>query len=154
MQKSILGIVIFILIGFVVSFLLGLVFGLNFILGALGFIFIILASFKGMQAKSKAKIANAKNIANLEALSKDDLDKKDDKKQEKDFLKALDTSRFSLGVELSFSLFRILAYVFIIASIVILQTFSLFHAVGYIAGISFIVVILIIAYIVKLSIKA
>ncbi|PAF49368.1 hypothetical protein BKH43_06905 [Helicobacter sp. 13S00401-1] len=154
MQKSILGIVIFILIGFGVSFLLGWVFGVNFSLGALGFIFIVIASFKGMQAKSKAKIKNAKDIANLEALSKNDLDKKDDKKQEKELLKALDTSKFSLGVELSFSLFRILAYIFIVASIVILQIFGIFHAVGYIAGISFIVVILIIAYIVKLSIKA
>lgn len=95
----------------------------SFIASFLSYIYIMFASYKSINAKLLDKIKKAKELEG------------EQKEKSKKLLKFIDFSKASLGFELSFSFARILAFIVMIATLIILEIFHLFYPIVYIAGI-------------------
>ncbi|MGX2972391.1 hypothetical protein [Helicobacter sp. T3_23-1059] len=122
-------------IAFGVYFVLDFGYGLSFFMAQVSAFLVVLSSFYAMKARLKKHqdtIANndEKQLENMQNQHKTKQD--DDDSQEQ---KSSPISRFILGIQLSFGLYRVLAYLVLAVGIILLMDFGYFCVLGYIAGV-------------------
>lgn len=116
----------------VVHFVLGFGYAISFFVAQVSAFLVVLSSFYAMKNKLKKARLESKE-------SKESADRKphsiQDSTQDDEEPKPSPVSRFILGVELSFGLYRVLAYLALAVGIVVLMDLGLFCVLGYIAGV-------------------
>lgn len=96
--------------------------------GFLSYIVLMFATFKSINNKISQKIQNAKALESMESTESKGQDSKK-------ILKFIDLSKVSLGFELSFSVPRILAFLFMVASFLLLIFCGVFYPLVYLLGV-------------------
>lgn len=96
--------------------------------GFLSYIILMFATFKSINNKISQKIQNAKALESTESLESKGQDSKK-------ILKFIDLSKVSLGFEFSFSVPRILAFLFMVASFLLLIFCGVFYPLVYLLGV-------------------
>lgn len=128
--STLIGINIALALG--VHFVLGFGYAISFFVAQVSAFLVVLSSFYAMKNKLKKASLEAKE-------SKESTDRKphstQDSTQDDEESKPSPVSRFILGVELSFGLYRVLAYLVLAVGIVVLMDLGLFCVLGYIAGV-------------------
>lgn len=119
-------------LAFGVHFVLGFGYAISFFVAQVSAFLVVLSSFYAMKNKLKKARLESKE-------SKESADRKphstQDFAQDDEEPKPSPVSRFILGVELSFGLYRVLAYLVLAVGIVVLMDLGLFCVLGYIAGV-------------------
>ena len=113
----------------VVHFVLGFGYAISFFVAQVSAFLVVLSSFCAMKNKLKKAGLEAKESADRKPHSTQDSTQDDEEP------KPSPVSRFILGVELSFGLYRVLAYLVLAVGIVVLMDLGLFCVLGYIAGV-------------------
>lgn len=111
-----------------VYFVLGFGYAISFFVAQVSAFLVVLSSFYAMKNKLKKASLESKE-------SKESIDRKPHSTQDDEEPKPSPVSRFILGVELSFGLYRVLAYLVLAVGIVVLMDLGLFCVLGYIAGV-------------------
>lgn len=131
--STLIGINIALALG--VHFVLGFGYAISFFVAQVSAFLVVLSSFYAM--KNKLKKASLESKESKEA--RESTDRKphsaQDCTQDDEEPKPSPVSRFILGVELSFGLYRVLAYLVLAVGIVVLMDLGLFCVLGYIAGV-------------------
>lgn len=115
-------------LAFGVYFVLGFGYAISFFVAQVSAFLVVLSSFYAMKNKLKKASLQSKE-------SKETTDKKSHSTQDDGESKPSPISRFILGVELSFGLYRVLAYLVLAVGIVVLMDLGLFCVLGYIGGV-------------------
>lgn len=123
-------------VAFGVYFVLGFNYAISFFVAQVSAFLVVLSSFYAMKSKLNKHQTNTnenlqENLANHSNTSNDK--QEDDDAQEG--TKASPISSFILGVELSFGLYRVLAYFVLAVGIIVLMDLRFFSVLGYIAGV-------------------
>lgn len=123
-------------VAFGVYVVLGFSYAISFFVAQISAFLVVLSSFKAMKSKLKKHQTSANEytqdrIANTNNTNNDNQD--DNEVQES--TKSSPISRFILGVELSFGLYRVLAYFVLAVGIIALMDLQFFSVLGYIAGV-------------------
>lgn len=118
-------------LAFGVHFALGFGYAMSFFVAQVSAFLVVLSSFYAMKNKLKKAGLEAKESKE----SKESIDRKPHSTQDDEEPKPSPVSRFILGVELSFGLYRVLAYLVLAVGIVVLMDLGLFCVLGYIAGV-------------------
>lgn len=122
-------------LAFAVHFALGFGYAISFFVAQVSAFLVVLSSFYAM--KNKLKKAGLESKESKEA--RESADRKTnstrDFAQDDEEPKPSPISRFILGVELSFGLYRVLAYLVLAVGIVVLMDLGLFCVLGYIGGV-------------------
>ena len=115
-------------LAFGVHFVLGFGYAISFFVAQVSAFLVVLSSFYATKNKLKKASLQSKE-------SKETTDKKFHSTQDDGESKPSPISRFILGVELSFGLYRVLAYLVLAVGIVVLMDLGLFCVLGYIGGV-------------------
>lgn len=99
--------------------------------GFLSYVILMFATFKSINNKISQKIQNAKALESMESTESLESKGQDSKK----ILKFIDLSKVSLGFEFSFSVPRILAFLFMVASFLLLIFCGVFYPLVYLLGV-------------------
>lgn len=128
--STLIGINIALALG--VYFVLGFGYAISFFVAQVSAFLVVLSSFYAMKNKLKKASLESKE-------ARESTDRKphstQDSTQDDEESKPSPVSRFILGVELSFGLYRVLAYLVLAVGIVVLMDLGLFCVLGYIAGV-------------------
>lgn len=119
-------------------FVLGFGYAISFFVAQVSAFLVVLSSFYAMKNKlKKARLESKESKESKDA--RESTDRKphsaQDSTQDDEEPKPSPVSRFILGVELSFGLYRVLAYLVLAVGIVVLMDLGLFCVLGYIAGV-------------------
>lgn len=127
--STLIGINIALALG--VHFVLGFGYAISFFVAQVSAFLVVLSSFYAMKNKLKKASLEAKESKE----ARESTDRKLHSTQDDEEPKPSPVSRFILGVELSFGLYRVLAYLVLAVGIVVLMDLGLFCVLGYIAGV-------------------
>lgn len=122
-------------IAFGVYFAIDFGYGLSFFVAQVSAFLVVLSSFYAMKSRLKKHQTNAtkddekqfQTTQNQHQTTQEDNDSQEQKSSP--------ISRFILGVQLSFGLYRVLAYLVLAVGIILLMDFGYFCVLGYIAGV-------------------
>lgn len=116
--------------------MLGFGYAISFFVAQVSAFLVVLSSFYAMKNKlKKTSLESKESKESKESTDRKPYSTQDSAQDDEELPKPSPVSRFILGVELSFGLYRVLAYLVLAVGIVVLMDLGLFCVLGYIAGV-------------------
>ncbi len=131
--------VAFVIFSFIIIFIYNALWFFSLFAGCISYVILMFVTLKSVSSKITQKIYEASLEQNIDKYKTKydevDTDNVDTKAKNKDKLRFLDLSKVSLGFELSFSLPRIFAFLFMIFGFILLVIFHIFYPIVYLFGV-------------------